>query len=60
MKFHENCRPPKMKSWLRPWCWWMWCSLCIEFFPHYPSSEYWFTCCVLFLHFLSFDWWKGV
>jgi len=27
MKFHDNCPPPDMKSWLRPWCsnilqWW--------------------------------------
>jgi len=30
------------------YCWWMWCSLWIDLFPHY-FSEYLFTSSVLFL-----------
>jgi len=35
------------------WCWWMWCSLCSDLFPYYPS-EYVLPVLFYFLRFFLF------
>ena len=54
---NENCPPPEMKSWLRPWCWWMWCSLCFSLTT--PVVNISLPVLFCFLHFLLLNCRKG-